>query len=156
MIFLQKYKKKFDVKGNFAIFALYFNVNKTTGMAEHNELGKWGEKLATDYLVQKGYLVCERDWKLGKRDLDIIAMTEDRKNVVFVEVKTRRNDVFAEPEEAVTSAKIRNLAIAANAYIKMEKLSQNVRFDIISIVGIPGKIVSINHIEDAFNPMLVI
>ena len=42
-------------------------------MAAHNELGKWGEDLATTYLEQKGYTIMERDWKSGRRDIDIIA-----------------------------------------------------------------------------------
>ena len=67
-------------------------------MAAHNELGKWGEDLATAYLEQKGYTIIERDWKSGRRDLDIIAL--DGNTVVFVEVKTRRSSVFGAPEEA--------------------------------------------------------
>ena len=68
-------------------------------MAAHNELGKWGEDLATAYLEQKGYTIVERDWKSGRRDIDIIAI--DGNTVVFVEVKTRKNSVFGEPEEAI-------------------------------------------------------
>ena len=43
-------------------------------MAEHNDLGKWGEDLAVDYLQRKGYVILERDWRSGHRDLDIIAL----------------------------------------------------------------------------------
>ena len=41
-------------------------------MAAHNELGKWGEDTAADYLQRNGYTIVERDWKSGHRDLDII------------------------------------------------------------------------------------
>lgn len=44
-------------------------------MAEHNELGKWGEDEATLYLENEGYVVIDRDWKTGKRDLDILAVS---------------------------------------------------------------------------------
>ena len=47
-------------------------------MAEHNDLGKWGEDLAADYLQRKGYMILERDWKSGHRDLDIIALDSMR------------------------------------------------------------------------------
>ena len=57
-------------------------------MAAHNELGQWGEEVATDYLRRKGYTIVERDWKSGHRDLDIIAM--DGQTLVVVEVKRRR------------------------------------------------------------------
>lgn len=63
-------------------------------MAEHNELGKWGEDEAARFLQRKGFSILERDWRVGKRDLDIIALKEDGKLLVFVEVKTRRNDVY--------------------------------------------------------------
>ena len=46
-------------------------------MAEHNDLGKWGEQVAVDYLQRKGYEILERDWKSGHRDLDIIALDGD-------------------------------------------------------------------------------
>lgn len=57
-------------------------------MAEHNELGKWGEDEAARFLQRKGFSILERDWRVGKRDLDIIALKEDGKLLVFVEVKT--------------------------------------------------------------------
>lgn len=57
-------------------------------MAEHNELGKWGEDEAARFLQRKGFTILERDWRVGKRDLDIIALKEDGKLLVFVEVKT--------------------------------------------------------------------
>lgn len=68
-------------------------------MAAHNELGTWGEQCAVEYLRRKGYVILERDWKSGHRDLDIIAF--DGATMVFVEVKTRRNRMFADPEMAV-------------------------------------------------------
>ena len=46
-------------------------------MAAHNELGRWGEDLAAAYLGQKGYTIIERDWKSGRRDIDIIARDRD-------------------------------------------------------------------------------
>lgn len=125
-------------------------------MAEHNDLGVWGEDCAASYLEEQGYVIAERDWSLGKRDLDIIALSDDRKFLVVVEVKTRQDDELTEPEEAVDAAKIRNLAVAANAYVKMNEVDLPIRFDIISIVGKGKNDKRIEHIVDAFNPMLVI
>ena len=65
-------------------------------MAAHNELGKWGEDCAADYLQRKGYTIVERDWKSGHRDIDIIAADKDG-TIVFIEVKTRRNRLLATP-----------------------------------------------------------
>lgn len=125
-------------------------------MAEHNDFGKWGEDEAAHFLERKGYVILEKDWRIGKRDLDIIALTEDQSTIVFVEVKSRDNNVFQEPEEAVDVLKMRNLAIAANGYIKQNDISLDVRFDIISIVGKTSHLESVSHIEDAFNPLLIL
>lgn len=124
-------------------------------MAEHNDLGKWGEDEAGRYLESRGYVILERDWKCGKRDLDIIALNEEQDTLVFVEVKTRRNDDLQKPEEAVDERKIRNLAVAANSYVKLNKVQQDIRFDIVTVLGKRNQMESIEHIEDAFNPLLV-
>lgn len=125
-------------------------------MAEHNDLGRWGEDYAAAFLEAEGYVIAERDWQVGRRDLDIIALADDRKHLVFVEVKTRQSDEMTEPEQAVDKQKMRNLAIAANAYIKQNHVELPVRFDIISIVGNGKENRRIEHIVDAFNPMLVL
>ena len=117
-------------------------------MAAHNDLGKWGEELAAYFLLRKGYTIVERDWKSGHRDIDIIAIDKDN-TVVFVEVKTRRNRVFGEPEDAVDYMKLRNLRSAINHYIKYKYINTNVRFDVISIIGTPDVgVPDINHFQD--------
>ena len=115
-------------------------------MAAHNELGKWGEDLAADYLQRKGYTIIERDWKSGKRDLDIIA--QDGNVIVFVEVKTRRNRLYGEPEESVDYHKLQNLQQAISHYLKFKHIRQEIRFDIISIVGTVETDPDIQHIQD--------
>ena len=125
-------------------------------MAEHNELGKWGEDEAVAFLQEQGYIIVDRDWKIGKRDLDVLAYSPDGKMLVVVEVKTRSTHDYQQPEEAVDSRKMRNLAIAANAYVKENKIDKLLRFDIISIVGSNHQLQHIEHLVDAFNPMLVI
>lgn len=113
-------------------------------MAAHNELGKWGEDKASEFLQRNGYKIIERDWKSDRRDIDIIAT--DGKDVIFVEVKTRRNRLFGDPEEAVDYRKLQSLRLAINHYIKYRRINFNVRFDIISVVGMIGQEPEINHI----------
>lgn len=125
-------------------------------MAEHNELGKWGEDEAALYLEERGYSIVERDWRIGHRDLDIVAFSPDRSTLVFVEVKTRTSDECQLPEEAVDQRKIRNLAKAAHAYVKECHVDHALRFDIVSIVGSGHQVKSVEHLVDAFNPMLVL
>lgn len=117
-------------------------------MAAHNELGQWGEQVAADYLQAKGYTVVVRNWKSGHRDIDIVAL--DGETLVIVEVKTRRNRLFADPESAVDSRKISSIRQAANHYVKLYHADQPVRFDIVTVTGVVGSMPQIEHIEDAF------
>lgn len=115
-------------------------------MAAHNELGKWGEDLAASYLEEQGYEILERDWKSGHHDLDIVA--RDENTLVIVEVKTRRNRLFGDPEEAIDYKKRLSLQSAANHYVKSHRTKAPVRIDVISIVGTIGNTPEIDHIKD--------
>jgi putative endonuclease len=116
-------------------------------MAVHHDLGTWGEVVAADYLRKKGYTILEQDWKSGHRDIDLIAI--DGNTVVFIEVKTRRNRVFGEPEDAVNYMKLRNLRTAINHYIKYKRLNNDIRFDVVSVIGTPETgAPEIKHFED--------
>ena len=115
-------------------------------MAEHNELGRWGEDVAANFLSEKGYTILERDWHSGHRDVDIIALKDNM--IIFVEVKTRRNRMFSDPETAVNWRKITSLRLSANHYVKYRRIDLDIRYDIITVVGTPGIVPEINHIED--------
>ena len=132
---------------------LYLHNFNLTTMAEHNDVGKWGENLAVRYLHKNGYTIRECDWRYGHRDIDIIALSPDQRYVVFVEVKTRTANDVVTPEEAVDKQKIKNLGYAANAYVKLNQIVLDLRFDILTIVGNKDSEPIIDHIEDAFNPM---
>ena len=116
--------------------------------------GKWGEDLAADYLREKGYEIIERDWRDGHRDIDIIARSPDLRTIVFVEVKTRATDVITKPEEAVDRRKIRNIGMAANTYVKMLNVLDELRFDVVSVIGGTKETAQVEHIVDAFNPCM--
>ncbi len=118
-------------------------------MAQHNELGKKGEVLARQYIENKGFEILETNWHFEKAEVDIIA--RDKDDLVMIEVKTRSTDYFGNPEEAVTTAKEERLIMAAEAYLEINELSLDVRYDIISIV-LSSKKKEIYHIEDAFYP----
>ena len=134
----------------YKLFCTFANEKVLSNMAEHNDLGRWGEEVAATYLQRKGYTVIEQDWKSGHRDLDIIALNETKNTLVFVEVKTRRNQMFTDPVDAVGYQKIRNLQQAANHYVKYRRIDLDIRFDIITVVGTPDMEPDISHIEDAF------
>lgn len=124
-------------------------MQKTGKMGTHNELGKEGEEAAAAYLRGNGYSILHRNWHSGRKELDIIA--EKDRELVIVEVKTRRNEEFGSPEDAVTPRKIRNIVASADAYIKHFVIDLPVRFDIITVVGTQPPF-DIEHIEEAFFP----
>ena len=114
--------------------------------AEHLRLGRWGEEVAIAFLRKNRYTIIEHDWHSGHRDIDIVA--RQGKTIVFVEVKTRANRDFGNPEDAVNYQKRENLRRAINHYVKSHRLSNPLRFDIIAIVGSLGSIPEITHFAD--------
>ena len=120
-------------------------------MIDPHELGKLGEDLAVNYLVDNGYQILERNWRSGHKEIDIIALKDGV--LVIVEVKTRKSDEFGDPDIAVGKLKQRMLIWAADAYVRYKNLNVDVLFDIISIVISDGE-PEIEHIEDAFYPSL--
>ena len=116
-------------------------------MAEHNELGKFGEEQAVAYLQQNGYDILETNWTFQKAEIDIIAQKEN--TLAIVEVKTRSSIEFGLPQDFVKPKKIQLLVEAVNEYVISNDLDVEVRFDIISVYKEDGDY-KIEHIEDAF------
>lgn len=118
-------------------------------MATHNALGKAGEDAAAAYLERNGYAIRHRNWRKNHLELDIVA-TKDNE-LIIVEVKTRSNTEYVEPQDAVNWQKVRRIVIAADAYIKHFCIDMPVRFDIITAVGDIGAFKT-EHIKEAFYP----
>ena len=119
-------------------------------MAGHNELGKWGERVAREYLLVQGYAVSGENIRVAGVEIDFIATNND--TVCFVEVKTRSTD-FTDPIDAVDNRKRSRLVRAADSYMRAYDIPLEPRFDIILIIGTPGNY-TIEHIPDAFLPVL--
>jgi len=119
-------------------------------MAEHNDLGNQGEKLAKAHLEAKGYTILAVNWRSGRNELDIVAQQKDI--IVFVEVKTRSTGFFGEPFHAVSRDKQRKTIVAANAYMEKNGVMLEARFDIISVVIKDDKH-RLDHLEEAFYPL---
>ena len=118
-------------------------------MAQHNDFGTQGEDIAIDFLRRKGYIIMDRNWRSGHKEIDIVARKDD--TVVFVEVKARANAFYGNPEDAVTRRKMHLLALAADAYLRYNAIDLEVRFDVITIIGTSEK-PYIRHYEHAFRP----
>ena len=120
-------------------------------MDDPHKLGKDGEESAAVYLIKKGYNILHRNWRSGKRELDIVA--ENRNFIVFVEVKTRSRNFASDPRHTIPKEKQRILLYAAESYIQRYNINKESRFDIVTIIT-DGKTEEIEHIEDAFYPTL--
>ena len=117
-------------------------------MSRHNEIGNIGEQLAKKYLESKDIEILETNWRFGRAEIDIIAKSNEI--LVFVEVKTRSNDFFGQPEEFIDEKKEGLVSDAANAYMQKINYDWAIRFDIISIIYKSRFDYSIQHIEDAW------
>ena len=116
-------------------------------MAQHNELGKKGERLALDHLSGQGYTILEQNFRFDRAEIDIIAKKDTI--LAVIEVKTRSTSDFGNPQDFVKDKQIKNLVKAIDHYIELHDLDVEVRFDIIAIV-IQSSGVEIEHLEDAF------
>ncbi len=117
-------------------------------MAKHNETGKIGEKIAAKFLRNKAYKILDTNRRIERWEIDIIA--QDKKERVFVEVKTRFSEDYGAPEEAITLQKQKYLITAANLYVLQEDYEGPLRFDVITVSLKKGENADIHHIEDAF------
>lgn len=116
-------------------------------MALHNKIGAEGEALARQYLIRQGYTLLHTNWRWHHYELDIVAVC--REELVVVEVKTRSEDYWVEPEAAVDRGKIRRIVTAADAYARLFQIAWPVRFDLILLIK-EKEGYRLEHIEDAF------
>ena len=119
-------------------------------MPFHLKTGLWGEDQAAVFLEKKGYKVLSRRFRVTARDeFDLI--TRFGETLVFVEVKTRKTELFGRPATAVDRAKRHHLSRAAVRYLQRVKQPVNFRFDVVEVVGEnDGPEPVIRHIESAF------
>ncbi|MBT3208338.1 MAG: endonuclease [Bacteroidetes bacterium] len=123
----------------------------TSELLKHNELGAKGEEIAFFYLIKNDYKVLEKNWRFKHKEIDIIATKDNL--LIIVEVKSRSNDYFEQPQDAVNRKKQKFIIDATNSYIEKFDIDMEVRFDIISVIFKDGKH-KIEHIEDAFYPLV--
>lgn len=112
-------------------------------------LGTLGEELAFHYLASRGYKLLLRNYECPLGEIDLIA--KEKGALVFVEVKTRRDDAMGVPEEGVTSHKRRQIVKTAQYYMKRYGIHDvPCRFDVVSILLPATGEAEIRIIENAF------
>jgi putative endonuclease len=126
---------------------------------QRQSLGRWGESLAADYLVDLGYVVLERNVRTPYGEIDLVARLFEESSIstekclvtVFVEVKTRSTHTFGHPEESVTARKRAHMIAAAQSYLQDHPDLGGVwRIDVIAIQRLqPDRPPTIHHFENA-------
>jgi putative endonuclease len=83
------------------------------------ELGRLGEDIACRYLEDMGHTILARNWRSGHLEIDIVSLAKD--GIHFVEVKTRRRNIQAAPQENVGPTKQSRITKAALSFLKSKK-----------------------------------
>ena len=113
-------------------------------MTDKIKTGRTGEDWAAEFLEAKGYEIVFRNFRHRWSEIDLIAI--HRNTLVFIEVKTRRNSDFGEPEQFVSKRQAQKIREGAEAYMNRMNWNGNIRFDIVAIKTETNELV---HFEDA-------
>ena len=120
-------------------------------MGRNNLVGAWGESLAAEFLRKRHYKVIGSNFRCRYGEIDLIV--QNRKYLVFVEVKLRKSAQFAQACEFVDYHKQNRLRTTAEFYLSTNPTNLQPRFDVIEIYA-PDGMESVNpvirHMEDAF------
>ena len=120
-------------------------------MGQNNLSGAWGEALAAQYLRKKKYQILANSYRSRFGEIDLIACNKEY--IVFVEVKLRKSDKFAEGREFVDYYKQNRLRTTASVYLASNDTELQPRFDVIEIYAPDGTATSkpiITHLKGAF------
>lgn len=120
------------------------------GMSNHNQrFGALGERIAERWLTKKGWRIVYRRFRVGHRDIDLVAQRDDV--IAFVEVKARKGAEFGDPVEAVHQRKQRDLTKSAKVWIDRHgRAGELYRFDVVGILVAEEKVL-VKHVENAFS-----
>ncbi len=114
------------------------------------DVGMEMESIVIDYLAQKGYVLWERNFRRKGGEIDLIVNRGSL--IVFVEVKSRSSAEFGMPYEAVTRKKMQSLLKISERYLTERSLQEgwDIRYDVVSVLHMPGQAPQFEHFEDAF------
>lgn len=125
-----------------------------SGKDNRRELGRQGEDAACRFLEGMGHTILERNWRAGHLEIDIISFNEE--GIHFVEVKTRRRNIQAPPQDNVNGTKQRRIVKAALKYLNTTKGipfgNRECFFDIAAVTCVSGRL-EIEWFPQAYIPI---
>jgi len=101
-------------------------------MSQHNQVGFLGENLARKYLEEKGYKILEQNYRTRFAEIDLVM--ENKKTLVFVEVRTKVGEQYGSPEDTINKAKLRKVLWNAKNYFGFKNWQGPARIDAVCIV----------------------
>lgn len=117
-------------------------------------LGDAGEALVAQWYEARGFVVVDRNWRCREGELDLVCAGHQSgvAVLVFCEVKTRRSTAFGSPLEAVTVTKQRRIRVLARRWLEEQGSAHapRLRFDVASVLALPGATPEIMVVEAAF------
>jgi putative endonuclease len=125
-------------------------------MAAHNDFGTRAEQLAAALLERNGWTILDRNWRFGRREIDLVASRG--RTVAFVEVKARARVTHGHPLESIGWRKRRDLGLAASGWIERHgRKGEEYRFDAVYVLARRGRVPAADdlaeacHIENAWS-----
>jgi len=117
-------------------------------MKYKQRIGKFGERLAINYLIRRGYKILATNLKVSYQEIDIFA--QRGKTIVFIEVKTRTTLTLGQADQSLTIKKMANIRKALDIFVYEKELDENyIRLDLISIdINRLKKKAKIKHYRD--------
>ena len=111
------------------------------------QTGKMGEEIARRYLEKNGYKIIDQNYKTKYAEIDLIA--KKKGEIIFIEVRTKKEVNFGTPEETINKRKLRKLRGNAKAYVAWKKWQGYYRIDAVCVVLKPnGEIDRLNHYQN--------
>jgi putative endonuclease len=125
----------------------------TTNFGRHIQTGRKGESLALTWLLSRGYTLRESNYRFGRHgELDLIMDAPDG-DIVFVEVKSSRQDRAGDPTGWVTPRKQYKIQRIAQAWCLQRGIGDcAMRFDVVGVAMTADGEATITHIPHAFLP----
>ncbi len=116
---------------------------------KHLRLGAKSEQQACEYLLKKAFTLIEKNYTTRYGEIDLIM--KDGEELVFVEVRSRHKNNYANALESITPNKQKKLRFAAEHYLNKHYINHPpmCRFDIVAIDLTPTNF-NIEWIKDAF------
>jgi putative endonuclease len=118
-------------------------------MAAKDAVGRYGERVAVDYLTAHGMRLLDRNWRCSAGEID--AILRDGDTLVFAEVKTRRSDKYGTPADAVGHVKQSRLRRLATIWLAQTDVHPTeIRFDLVCVFAQPAGAADVEHLRGAF------